>query len=192
MKLIFAAAVVFAGVLGAVLLLGGPIEQASHVQILAVAFGLSILFLLLCWGVLSLFNPPTLTVQQMEEQGLLIPEYYRAVRALEVEEFEDEGPHYFIELENGSLLYLNGQYLYDYGEDPEMNQPRQFPCTDFVLRRHRDEGHVVDIVCRGNAFEPEITVPAEGIDVSLFGQPLANGDFITNKTFDALKAELAL
>lgn len=112
MRILLAALVVFAGVLGAVLVLGEWIERASPIGLLAAACGLASLFALLGLGVLAFFDEKGVagqTIQEMEEQGLLVSEYYRATRAFEVQEFQDEGPHYFIELENGSVLYLNGR-----------------------------------------------------------------------------------
>jgi hypothetical protein len=44
--------------------------------------------------------------RRLDEQGLLVAEQFRAVRALEVDEFEDEGFSYFIELESGVILFL--------------------------------------------------------------------------------------
>ena len=69
-----------------------------------------------------------------------------------MEEFEDEGLHYFIELVDGRVLFLSGQYLYDYepiSDDPESNQPRSFPCTEFTVRRHKNDGCVVDLLRAG-------------------------------------------
>ena len=36
--------------------------------------------------------------------------------------------------------FLSGQYLYDYepiSDDPDANEARSFPCTEFTVRRHR-------------------------------------------------------
>jgi hypothetical protein len=112
---------------------------------------------------LAEFRSPNSIMRDLETRGLLASTTFRATRAFEVEEYDDEGPHYFIELEDGSVLYLNGQYLLDYGpidDDPEFNQPRLFPCTEFTIRRHRDEGYVVEIICGGSVLTPEVMAPA--------------------------------
>ena len=89
-------------------------------------------------------------VRRLEAAGLIESTDYRATRAFEVKEFEDEGPHYFLELDDGRVLYLSGQYLYEYeprtGKSPK---PRQFPCTDFIVRRHRIELYGIEVICRG-------------------------------------------
>lgn len=77
-------------------------------------------------------------IAEWETQGLLVSEIFVATRAFQVEEFEDEGSHYYIELADGAVLYLNGQYLYDYEPikgNPELNQlagshAPALPCAD--------------------------------------------------------------
>ena len=105
-------------------------------------------------------RPPSLA--ELDALGKLRRDQYRAVRAFSVEEFEDEGVHYFIELDDGRVLYLNGQYLYDYEPDAygaQSGQPRRFPCTEFALVRDIENGWTVDVECRGTVFEPEFTAP---------------------------------
>ena len=43
-------------------------------------------------------------IGELQEQGMLISESFSAVRAFQVEEFEDEGSHYFIELTDGAVF----------------------------------------------------------------------------------------
>jgi len=71
---------------------------------------------------------------------------------------EDEGLHYYLELDDGRVLFLSGQYLYDYEPDAELARPRKFPCTEFTVRRHKDEGWVADIVCGGTVLEPDVVL----------------------------------
>jgi hypothetical protein len=120
------------------------------------------------------------------EQGLITKTKYVARRAFEVEEFEDEGKHFFLELEDSSVLYLNGQYLYDL-VDPleEVEQPR-FPCKEFAGERHAN-GLAVNIRCEGSLLD-YIT-----LDSTFWDAPYWKGDYqedgliITDQTFDQLK-----
>lgn len=112
------------------------------------------------------FKPSTLSfdeqILQLEREGLIQSESFRAKRAFQVEEREDEGSHYYLELEDGSVLFLTGQYLYDYepiDDDPELNQPRRFPCTEFTVRWHRRKDYSIDILCGGQVIEPEVMAP---------------------------------
>jgi hypothetical protein len=132
-------------------------------------------------------------IRALEEGDLLESQSFTAVRAWQAEEFEDEGSHYFIELADGSLLYLNGQYLYDYDlidDDPERNQPRRFPCTEFVIRRHRHERYVVDIACAGVVLESEwVALPFTPADYEADRIP-HDGDLVAPESLAAKSVRL--
>jgi hypothetical protein len=133
-------------------------------------------------------------IRELEQLGQLESVGFRARRAFGVEEFEDEGLHYFLELVDGSVLFLSGQYLYDYeplSDDPELNQPRSFPCTEFTVRRHKKERYVVDIVRGGSVLEPEVLAPAFGTKVWRATGIPEDGQVITSISYDQLKRELA-
>ena len=51
---------------------------------------------------------PSGTLARLESQGLLLRQRFRANRAFGVDELEDEGSHYVIELEDRSVLFLSG------------------------------------------------------------------------------------
>jgi hypothetical protein len=130
---------------------------------------------------------------ELQQKGLLINESFKARRAFQVEEFEDEGSHYFIELVDGGVLFLSGQYLYDYAEitdDPELNQNRKFPCTEFTLQRHKDAGYVVNIVCAGQVLPIECVTPP--FDKNAFKRGLVpeDGQVVRNRSYEDLKWEL--
>lgn len=132
--------------------------------------------------------------EQIEQEGLLLSTTYQATRAFQVEEFKEEGPHYFIELHDGSVLHMNGRYLAAF--EPHrffkaFDRPRKFPCTEFVVRHDREDGCVVDIQCRGRVLGPEITTPP--FDEQDFRNALLpqDGDIITTRTYDELKSALS-
>lgn len=122
-----------------------------------------------CVAALIVFQPrgvnlsghPTLEqqIQDLEARGLLSAQVYRATRAFEVEEFEDEGCHYFLELTDGRVLFLSGQYLYNYVSESDAGVGRRFPCSEFAVRRHSTEGYAVDIQCGGQVLEPDSVAP---------------------------------
>jgi hypothetical protein len=103
-----------------------------------------------------------------------------------VEELDEEGLHYFIEVDDHSTLFLSGQYLYNYDSE---EQPRTFPCTAFAVRRHRTRGYAVDIVCLGTILEPEVFAPP--FDANDFGTDAIpeDGQVITDRSYDRLKHE---
>jgi hypothetical protein len=203
MRVLLAALFVMAGLCAAVVLLSSLLPERAPAWVIAAV--LAPLFFLLCGVALMLFNLPgqrlpgdgERVLRQWEEKGLILSTSYRARRAFQVEEFEDEGSHYFVELDDGSVLYLNGQYLYDYEYDPEApehdpegEQPRRFPCTEFTVRRHRTEGFVIDLQCGGEILEPELVAPPYTDADAAAGRLHTDGEIITDRTYDALKSEL--
>jgi hypothetical protein len=133
-------------------------------------------------------------MRQLEEQGLVESTDFQALRAFEMQELEDEGMHYFVELTDGRVLFLSGQYLYDYGpisDDPRHNRPRTFPCTDFTVKRHKKAGYVVDLVNRGSPLEPEASGSFTTDDYRSERVP-EDGEILTDASYDQLKARWAL
>ncbi|KRG47312.1 hypothetical protein ARC20_02985 [Stenotrophomonas panacihumi] len=128
-------------------------------------------------------------IADLHAQGLLQREAFQAKRAFAVAEFEDEGSHYFIELDDGRVLYLGGQYLYDFepleADDGEPEQQRSFPCREFEVLRHRQAGYVVDIVCRGQVLEPELVAPPFG-KREMRDLP-EDGELIVDRDYETLK-----
>ncbi len=94
-------------------------------------------------------------IAEMEQRGLLATVDFRATRALMVGSGEDEYLHYLLELDNGNILHLTGEYLFEYEQVDDAEDGAEdflagrFPCTIFTVRQHRDEGYVLDIICRG-------------------------------------------
>lgn len=148
-------------------------------------------------GALVLFHgkfPPGRTEEEiqaertrLEESGLLTHQSFRALRAFQLEEFEDEGSQYFLELEDHSVLYLSGQFLYEY--EPADEKPRRFPCTEFTIRRHKNNGYIVDVLCSGQVLEPEVTAPPLDADELAEYGAISDGQVISGKSYDEVKAE---
>ncbi len=129
--------------------------------------------------------------EQAEQEGLLASTRYRANRFFQVEECKDEGLHYFIELHDGSVLYMNGPYLSAFEPHKLFNlidRPRKFPCTEFVVKRDREDGGVIDIQCSGSVLEPEIVTPPFKEEDLQSGMMPQDGDVITTRSYDELKA----
>ncbi len=201
MRVILAGLFVFGGALLAVSLLGPILDNGSHkASGILIGLVMGVLFLLLTATTQVLFNWPVdwqkeqlslaEYVRDLEGRGLLVSTNYQATRAFQLEEYEDEGSHYFVELTNRTVLYLTGQHLYEHGpidDDPELNQPRRFPCTEFSLRSHRAEKGYIDIQCRGTIIEPEFV---ELHPKFFWKRRLEDGQIITDISFDEIKAQL--
>lgn len=124
---------------------------------------------------------------QLEARNLLASTSFRADRAFRVDQLEKEGPHYFLELENGDILHLSGNYLYDY--EPIDGAQRHFPCTEFIVRRHAQLGYVVDLLCFGLVIEPEIEAPAYTAKDFAENVVPEDGAILHGVSFDQLRYE---
>lgn len=116
---------------------------------------------------------------------------FTALRAFQIEECEDEGSHYMIELADGSVLYLNGQYLDEYEpfEDGGQKNPRRFPCTEFTVLRNRQNGEALELVCGGDVLEPECIAPPFDEKDEKQGLIPEDGRIYTDRCYDRLKRE---
>ena len=125
-------------------------------------------------------------IRELDARGLLDTREFRATRAFGVDEFEDEGLHYYVELDDKRVLFLSGQYLYDYEPDPKSDRPRSFPCTEFAIRRHKREGYFVSIECRGRVLDPEVIAPSFRT-MDWEDEIPRDGDLIENTPYEQLK-----
>ena len=177
-----------------------PLEGAVPEFLLIALMSLS--FFVAVFGSYMLFNSPAERwpyqsieelIDELEKQDLIVSTDFQANRALQVEEYEDEGLHYYLELNDGSVLYLNGQYLYEYEpveDDPELSRERRFPCTEFTIGRYKTEGYVLDIITRGDPFEPEAIAPSLSQEDFLSHTNIEDGAIIRDKPFDEIKREI--
>ena len=197
MRLIGAGLFVFFGMLLMVVLLGNQ-KAPSWLVGSGIAAVMAALMVLALW----LFNPRGSNpfgrmteeehLRELERLGLLESTAFRATRAFGVEEFEDEGLHYFLELTDGRVLFLSGQYLYDYEANPDTGTTqRSFPCTEFTVRRHKNEGYAVEIVCAGAVLEPEVMAPSFGKKVWQRNRIPEDGQVITDIPYDRLKQQMS-
>jgi hypothetical protein len=67
---------------------------------------------------------------------------FRGYSFFQVNEVEDEGPHYFIDIGDGKTLYLNGQYLYDIVD-------LDFPRSNIVIAYNDKDNYVLEVISNG-------------------------------------------
>ena len=201
LRILLAGLFVFGAILGVVVLLG-TFQSSGDLPPWAAAAAIVVMIAALL-AALQFFNAKgrrlsdTLKsagelVAGLDAAGLVSREKFSARRCFSVTETGDEGPHYYLELDDGRVLFLSGQYLHDYAEivdDPELNRPASFPCERFEILRHKTEGHVLSIACEGRLLVPELEAPP--FSRRDFRRVPADGAIIADKTFDQLKQERA-
>jgi hypothetical protein len=203
MRLLGAGVFIFFGLLSVVVVLArynllrnGSPWMLSAAVMATLLLSLALLFVAAVWIFSARANFAGLPsaaehLRQLEESGLVESTEFRAVRSFGVEEFEDEGLHYYLELMDGRVLFLSGQYLYEYepsDDGPESSQPRRFPCSEFTVRRHKIEGYVVTVECRGTALQPELIAPPFNPRDWQEGRLPEDGDILA-EAYDNLKRQ---
>lgn len=199
MRVIAAGLFVFVGLIAGIAVVS---SLRPNAPVWLIGVGVLLFFAVLTIVALVIFNSPAkwrtqprdhaTVVKELDDQGLLASDSFTAKRAFQVEEFEDEGSHYYIELTDGSVLFLSGQYLYDYeplDEERAGATVRLFPNSQFVVRRHNVKRYVVDVLCNGQVIEPEALLPAFSADDFRTNRVPDDGQVIKDRTFEQLKAE---
>jgi len=82
------------------------------------------------------------------ESGVAEMTTYEATRAIRVDEFEDEGIGFYLDLGGGQALFLQGQYLY------EDDEAKRFPCARFTITRTSRSHLLLDLTCTGEYLPP--------------------------------------
>jgi hypothetical protein len=86
-------------------------------------------------------------------EGLARVTQFQARDAIAIEEAEDEGLGYYLQLTDGRVLYLGGQYLYD------LTEARRFPATEFELAVAASSGALLSLTPTGAYLAPSSTRP---------------------------------
>ena len=82
------------------------------------------------------------------EAGRAFTRSYKVSRALSFEDLNTSCMVHFLELSDGGVMCLYGQHLYEFepiDDDPELNQPRRFPTSEFTIVWSRRDGEVLDL-----------------------------------------------
>lgn len=83
-----------------------------------------------------------------------------ATGAVEVEEVEDLGLNFFLDVGDSKLLFLSGQYLYDLAHDigeDEVERPGKFPNRTFDIIKAPHSRQLLGFECHREPFRPSRT-----------------------------------
>jgi hypothetical protein len=134
---------------------------------------------------------PEERARRLEEQGRLESTTFHVTRAFGVVEGGDEDVHYFLEIDDGRVLFLDGPSVADYepfDDGAALPRPRRFPCTEVTLCRHKDGGALVHVRCAGSVVEPEMLPPFAPAGGAALRLP-ANGAVFDDRSYDELRRE---
>jgi hypothetical protein len=129
---------------------------------------------------------------ELERKGKATRETILSKRSLFFEDLNTSSPVYLIDVPHKGLLCLYGQYLYQWSpidDDPEMNQPRGFPCSEFDVIRRKRNGVVLELELRGSVYEPEEFSPSPKL-IGKLAFPIEDGKYLPDVTYEAARAAL--
>jgi hypothetical protein len=127
-------------------------------------------------------------IAELEAKGLLIRQVFESARAFYFDDLNTGCSAYFVDVGDRGVLCLYGQ---DYNfepidDDKEFNQPRQFPCTQFVVIRKKGDPEILDVILEDKVFEPTVVKRPNYKALSQHNVRLENGELISHVTYDEL------
>lgn len=115
--------------------------------------------------------------------GTAVCTTFDVVDALRVEEFEDEGSAYYLKLADGRVLFLQGQYLYEYedgiADDDGKPMPARFPAARFTVERTAGSGLMLDLTGLGRVIPVSGVLPPFTEDQHRADAVPQDGDILT-------------
>ena len=133
-------------------------------------------------------------VQQELEKGRAEKTTHEVNRALSFEDRRTGRMAHFLELRDGSVMVLHGQYLYEYepiDDDPEVNQPRRFPTAEFTVVRSLKNNELLDLNVGSTVIGTRfIQEPDDYRVIADLGFRFEDGEIVEGASFDELEAAL--
>jgi hypothetical protein len=104
---------------------------------------------------------------------------YEATAVIKVKQYEDLGMNYFLQLIDGKVLFLTGQYLYG------LERAKKFPCVKFKVIRTLHSKAVLDLQPISSFLKPFAVLPRFTKEQYRTGKVPADGSVLDLK-FDSL------
>ena len=98
--------------------------------------------------------PQPASMEGALDAGELCAVEYEVSEAVEAEEFEDEGKHFWLAIGPSETLFLSGQYLY------KPVERGIFPSTRIRLFWHKSLGITYGVQCMGEPLKAKVLLPA--------------------------------
>jgi hypothetical protein len=143
-----------AAILGLVILFGTGLLASRVDEPFFVVLGGAFLAFFGGPSVLLLLWRPRSDLEAARRTGNLQVHELSVTKAWQVEQQEDEGLHFFLELASGGTVFLSGQFLY------EPFEARIFPSAGIRVSLDRPSGTVLALQCLGPRIAIERTLAA--------------------------------
>ena len=128
-------------------------------------------------------------IDEQLNKKLALRERYIVSKALTFEDLSTGCLCHIIETEEGGSICLYGQYLYDYvgiTDDPELNQPRMFPTSEFTLIRDKKNREILRVDIGDKVIEETIIESPKIERLYDLGINLNDGELIKKIAFNKI------
>jgi hypothetical protein len=133
-------------------------------------------------------------LEQLEVLGRATRERYVIERALTLEDLRTSCLVHLLDVGGGRILCLYGQSYYDFEpieDDPDVNQPRKFPTTQFSLLRGNSRRDVLAIFPGNTILEPIVCKPIRNSkQMETLGIELNDGAILSGHSFEEIEQSL--
>lgn len=120
-------------------------------------------------------------------KGMAKREEFSVSRAITFEDFNTSCLCHILEIGPEKAICLYGQYLYDYVEiddDPELNQERSFPTSEFSIVRKVKNNEIVRLYEGKHVVDEIRAINTDKTKLRNLGFKLKDGEIINNVDFD--------
>lgn len=196
MRLILAAFAAYALILGSIGIITKLPEGLSTAAAIAVPLiAVSLAYVVFDKGALRrLMTSHEEYVQHELQKGRAARKTLNALRAVSFADLRTGCIAHFLELHDGSVMCLYGQYLCEFepiDDDPELNRQRRFPTSEFSAVRFVKSGELLDFEVGGELVETEVVEePDDYAVIANLGFNLEDGEIAEGVVFSQIEAAL--
>ena len=197
MRLVLAAFVAYALIIGSIVLITKLSEGWGSAAAIAVPLIVApLVYVVFNKGMLRRLTMTHENYVQCElRKGRAERKTFSVSRAISFEDLRTGCMAHFLELRDGSVMCLYGQYLYEFepiDDDPELNQQRRFPTSEFSSVRFLKNDQLLDFEIGDALVATElIEEPDDYGVIADLGFKLEDGEIAQGVPFSEVEAALA-
>jgi hypothetical protein len=132
-------------------------------------------------------------IQNLLNRNLAVRETYKVAEAITFYDLSTSCMCHLLKIGENEVLCLYGQYLYEYTEiddDPDLNQERQFPTSEFSLIRKLKNNEVLKLEVGNKVIDESVFKDVETERLHDLGVKLEDGEIIRGIDFSEIRGAI--
>jgi hypothetical protein len=133
-------------------------------------------------------------IQDLLNRNLAVKETYQVTEAITFDDLSTSCMCHLLNISENEVLCLYGQYLYEYREiddDPDVNQDRLFPTSEFSLIRKLKNNEVLKVEVGKKVIDESVFKDVEVERLYDLGIKLEDGEIIRGIDFSKIRDTIA-